>query len=193
MCVSSCLICFIHVFIIISCFCWSLLCLVADIYIYIYIVIYYLVFFVTAAACDFIKTCPLGRALTMEDRWLERRTATARTTERGRNHRIYGNKNDIGSRINNSGSSTSSHTYIYIYIFLFFFLFFAFAAVVSSPRPPVIPLRDAPGDRHSRRRIGGWSEDRARLEPPIVIAMVILIVIIIVVAVIVIAVACEYS
>ena len=64
--------------------------MVADIYIYIYIDIYYLVFFVNAAACDFIKTCPLGRTLTMEDQWLERRTATARTTERSRNHGFYG-------------------------------------------------------------------------------------------------------
>ena len=103
-------------------------------------------FFVTAAACDFIKTWPLGQTLTMEDRWLERRTATARTTERSRNHGIYGNNNDIGSSIRNSGSSTSTHIYIYLFLLLLFFFFFA--VVVSSPRPPVIPLRDGCTGKH---------------------------------------------
>jgi hypothetical protein len=59
----------------------------------------------------------------MEDRWLERRTATARTTERSRNHGIYGNNNDIGSSIRNSGSSTSTHIYIYLFLLLLFFFF----------------------------------------------------------------------
>ena len=84
----------------------------------------------------------------MEDRWLERRTATARTTERSRNHGIYGNNNDIGSSIRNSGRSTSTHIYIYIHVFLLFFFFFVFAVVVSSPRPPVIPLRDGCTGKH---------------------------------------------
>ena len=81
----------------------------------------------------------------MEDRWLERRTATARTTERSRNHGIYGNNNDIGSSIRNSGSSTSTHIYIYT---CFLLVFFFFAVVVSSPRPPVIPLRDGCTGKH---------------------------------------------
>ena len=85
----------------------------------------------------------------MEDRWLERRTATARTTERSRNHGIYGNNNDIGSSIRNSGSSASAHIYIYIYTcFLLLLFFFVFAVVVSSPRPPVIPLRDGCTGKH---------------------------------------------
>ena len=83
----------------------------------------------------------------MEDRWLERRTATARTTERSRNHGIYGNNNDIGSSIRNSGSSTSTHIYIYILVFVVV-VFFFFAVVVSSPRPPVIPLRDGCTGKH---------------------------------------------
>ena len=84
----------------------------------------------------------------MEDRWLERRTATARTTERSRNHGIYGNNNDIGSSIRNSGSSTSTHIYIYIHVFCCCCVFFFFAVVVSSPRPPVIPLRDGCTGKH---------------------------------------------
>ena len=39
-------------------------------------------------------------------------------------------------------------TYIYIHVFLLFFFFFVFAVVVSSPRPPVIPLRDGCTGKH---------------------------------------------
>ena len=53
--------------------------------------------FVAAAACDSVKRCPRGQTLPTEDRRLERRSGTARTTDRYRNGDTHSNNNSSSS------------------------------------------------------------------------------------------------
>ena len=154
--------------------------------IYTYIYTNYHVFFVSAAACDFMNTYLLRRQ--------SPRSIGGRSEERPPREPptvvviidflvilIAVIVADIGFRSNgssirNSNSSNSRYIYRYIYIYIYIFISFfvlvllLFCCIVAAAACDFVKTRGVRRG-HSPGRIGGWSEERPPFEPPIVVVI----------------------